>query len=102
MFGRAPRHSPPNVDDILGAESSVRERLLPDRRDPADGTVSDGSGTKPMRADEARKLKGAAETEQLLQKPQPHPSAAPGNRDSTASDVAGDANVIVGGGVYLV
>lgn len=78
-------------------ESSAREELLPDRRGPTDGTVSDDSGTKPMRADKERKpLEAAGETEQL-QRPIPHPSAAAGGRDITATpdtddDVAGEAD----------
>lgn len=88
----------------MGPGSSARERLLPDRRGPVDGTMSDGSGTMPMRADEARKLKEAAEETKPSQRPQPHLSAAAGGRDTTATDddVAGEADVTVGSGVHLV
>lgn len=78
-------------------ESSAREQLLPDRRGPAGGTSSDGSGTKPMRADKERKLLEAAEEDEQLQRPTPHPSAAAEGRDITATptaddDVAGEAD----------
>lgn len=87
----------------MGPESSARERLL-----PADGTLSDGSGTEPMRADEEQNLKEEAENTEQLPRPQPQLSAAAGVRDTTATAaatddvVAGEADVTVGSGVYHV
>lgn len=107
VLARPPLHSPPDVDGVMGPESSARERLLPGRRGATDGALSDGSGTKTMRADDERKPKETAGENDQLQTPKLQPSATAGGLDITATTatdegVAGEADVTVGSRVYLV